>query len=291
MGIPAPAGVGASGLPPAGDGANGVVSGTFTAPGPSQPFAFRGPMNLALWGPVASALTTTAGSLAATVGSATGLAAGYAIKSANVPKGATIGALAGANVTLAIPPVTYWGFVDGVTAQITGILDTTGMVGAAVTGANLPAGTTVLAITVPSVPPTNDSAGTLGVVQISNIPTAATANKFKPDPYTFARNGNAVTVTGADAAATYSGSGVNFTGSVQLERSFDGGATWLVCNVGGGGTLAVYSAGTPVNLSFGEPEKNVLYRLNCTALAAGTIAYRISETGGAAESLAFPLLT
>jgi hypothetical protein len=74
---------------------------------------------------------------------------------------------------------------------------------------------------------------------------------------------------------------------VQLERSFDGGATFIAGNIGAG-ALAQFTgaAVTPVDLTFGEPEKNVLYRLNCLAWTSGTINFRISQTGGAAESLA-----
>lgn len=290
MGKPAPLGVAASGLPPAGDVANAVLSGVFSAVGPSQPFAFRGPLNVALWAAVNTALTTTLGSLAATVASATGLAAGYAINSANVPPGATIGALAGTNVTIALPPVTYYGTTNGRTAIIENLDVTAGLIGSTVTGPNIPAGTTVTGIITPAVAATNDSPGTRGAVQISAIPTAATTSAEIRSPFVFRRIGDAIAVGGADAAATFSGSGANYTGSVQLERSFDGGTTWLVCGVGGGGAMAIWNAGTPVNITFGEPEKNVLYRLNCTALSAGTINYRLSETGGAAESLSIQLI-
>lgn len=287
MGIPAPAYVSASGLPPAGDQATAVLSGTFTAVGPTQPFAFRGPMNLALYASVVSALTVTAGSLAATVASATGLAAGSAINSTLVPPGTTVGALSGLNVTLAIPPITLPGLVSVSAPLITGLPSTAGLSGAAVTGPGIPAGTTVLAVTVAAVPATNNSPGSPGTVRISANPTTAPVTTGgAPSLYTFARTGNAVAASGADAAASFTGQGVTFTGSIQIERSFDGGATYLLCNIGGGGQLAVYTAGTPISLTFGEPEKQVLYRLNCTVLSAGNINYRISQTGGANESLA-----
>lgn len=203
MGIPAPAGVAASGTPPAGDQANAVLSGSLTAIGPSLPFAFRGPMNCSLWASINTALTTTAGSTAATVASGSGLAVGNAINSVNVPRGTTIGVISGTNVTLKLPP------------------------GAATSG--------ILA--------------------------------------------------GTDANATFTGAAIAWSGTVQVERSFDGGSTFIVCNIGGAGALAQYTAG-PVTFTFGEPERNVLYRLNCIAYSSGTINYRISQTGGAAESLA-----
>lgn len=287
MGIPAPAYVSASGLPPQGDQASAVLSGVFAAVGPSAPFAFRGPMNLALYASVVTTLTVTAGSLAATVASATGLAAGSAINSPLVPAGSTVGALAGLNVTLAIPPITLPGLVSVSAALITGLPSTAGLVGAAVAGPGIPAGTTVLAIPLAAVPATNNSPGSPGIVRISALPTVAPTNTGgEPSLYSFTRTGNAVAASGADAAAVFTGQGVTFTGSIQIERSFDGGSTYLLCNIGGGGQLAVYTAGTPISLTFGEPEREVLYRLNCTALSAGNINYRISQTGGANESLA-----
>lgn len=204
MGIPAPAGVGASGAPPAGDQANAVLSGAFAAIGVSQPFAFRGPMNLAIWASLVDALTTTKGSLNASVASGTGIAVGQAVNSVNVPPGTTWATFASPNGTLALP--------------------------AGYSTANI--------------------------------------------------------VSGTDAAAIVTGAGILYVGTVQIERSFDGGRTWIVCNVGGSGQLAQYNAGTPVSLTFGEPEKQVLYRLNCVAYTSGVINYRISQTGGAAESLA-----
>jgi hypothetical protein len=295
MGIPAAQGVDASGIPPAGDQATAVVSGVITAVGPTEPFAFRGPMNVAIYADINTALTTTAGSTAATVASATGLAAGAAINSKNVPPGTTIGALAGTAVTLAIPPITIPGTTDGVTNHMTipasvGGPTMASLVGAAVSGPNIPSGTTVSAVVQETVAPTNLSPGKPGIIQLSAVPTAATPFQNQPQMFTFARTGNAITTTGADANAIFTGAGVTYTATVQIERSFDGGNTWLVCNIGGSGTLAQYSTGTPVSLAFGEPEKNVLYRLNCIAYTSGTIAYRFSQTGSVNETMSIPLI-
>ena len=71
---------------------------------------------------------------------------------------------------------------------------------------------------------------------------------------------------------------------MQLERSLDGGNTWIIANVGGTGTLAQYTAGTPVSVTFGEPEEGITYRWNCIVYTSGTINYRISTTGGAATA-------
>lgn len=79
----------------------------------------------------------------------------------------------------------------------------------------------------------------------------------------------------------------NWNATVRLERCFDGGTTWVVCGIGGAGQQAVWS--TPnqdVSVVAGEPERGVLYRLNCTVYTSGTINYRLSTSGGAALSLA-----
>lgn len=95
---------------------------------------------------------------------------------------------------------------------------------------------------------------------------------------------------GVDAAATFGGGA--WTGSVQLERTFDGGKTWLVCGVGGGGASAIYSSvnmgANPVSIVAAEPEKGVFYRLNCTALSAGSLQYRMSTSGLAAMAWGVP---
>lgn len=77
----------------------------------------------------------------------------------------------------------------------------------------------------------------------------------------------------------------NWNATVRLERSFDGGTTWLVAGIGGAGQQAIYN--TPnqdVSVVAFEAERGVLYRLNCTAYTSGTINYRLSTTGGSATS-------
>lgn len=66
----------------------------------------------------------------------------------------------------------------------------------------------------------------------------------------------------------------SFTGlALQVERSFDGGATWL----------PLTRAGVPVVFDgpaseVGEaPEDGVLYRVNVTAIASGTVNARLSR--------------
>ena len=79
-----------------------------------------------------------------------------------------------------------------------------------------------------------------------------------------------------------------WSGSVQLERCFDGNTTWIVCGVGGGGQQAVFTTGSDVSVVVTEPEKGVLYRLHCTTYASGTINYRLSTTATYATTLSTP---
>jgi hypothetical protein len=294
MGIPAPSGVDAAGLPNKGDQANAAVYGTLTAVGPGDPFAFRGPMNLAVWASYKSSLTTTANSLTATIGTAGAVAAGNAINSVNVPPGTTVGVISSTTITLALPAYTYFctGFSTSSTyvtlppgSNVNQLLGSTVTAPSTAEGLTIPSGTTVAAIVQADVAGTINAPGTPGIISLSAVPTAVPSDTAQ-HPLRFALTAEAVTVTGADANATYTGASIVYSGTIQLERSFDGGSTWLVCNLGGGGTLAQYSLGTPVSVVFGEPERNVLYRVNCTAYTSGTINYRFSQTGGAAESLA-----
>lgn len=285
MGIPAPLGVAASGVPPAGDLANVVVSGQFTGVGQGRPFAFRGPLNIAIYASINTTLTTLAGSLAASVASSTGLAVGNSINSSLVPKGTIIGALPGGNaVTLDLPSYFLPGIPQAAGGNlIVGLPLTTGLIGATVTGTGIPASTTVVEIVTAAV------GGAGGVVRLSAAPTI-TPTLNAPIPLEFALTANIIGA-GADTAAIFTGAAIVWSGTMQVERSFDGGATWICCNVGGSGALAQYTAGSPVSISFGEPERDVLYRVNCIAYTSGTINYRMSQSAAAAESLGIPLLS
>ena len=66
-----------------------------------------------------------------------------------------------------------------------------------------------------------------------------------------------------------------FAGTVALERSFDGGTTWLPVYYPGTTTAVSFTA--PGNGSLFEPEYGVLYRWDCSAYASGTIHTRISQ--------------
>jgi hypothetical protein len=67
----------------------------------------------------------------------------------------------------------------------------------------------------------------------------------------------------------------SFVGTIAVERSFDGGTTFVAVARDTSGTAATFTAAT--SLSISEPEKGVLYRLNCTAYTSGTANYRLSQ--------------
>lgn len=295
MGIPAPIGVAAAGLPNLGDQANAVLMGIITAVGPTAPFAFRGPMNLAIWCSVTTTLTPTPGSLTAAIASSTGIAAGSSINSTAVPRGAIVASVgAGPSVVMLLPPLTY-PVTDFSTSSANVTLppgsNVAALVGAAVSvpsnaeGVTIPAGTTVLAVVQADVAPSGQNPGNPGIITLSAAPTVV-PNVTKPQPLQFAPTSNAITASAADPNASFTDAALKWDATVQLERSFDGGLTWNCCNIGGNGQLAQYLDLSSVQLTFGEPEKNVLYRLNCIEWTSGVIGYRISQTGGAAESLA-----
>jgi hypothetical protein len=64
-----------------------------------------------------------------------------------------------------------------------------------------------------------------------------------------------------------------FVGTVILERSFDGGETFLPLTALG--TSITFTA--PCTEVFEEPEPSVLYRLRCSAYTSGPINYRLSQ--------------
>lgn len=303
MGIPAPIGVSAAGLPPLGDQANAVVLGVLGALGPTPPFAFQGPMNIAIWAQALTALTTTAGSLSASVASATGLAPGTAINSANVPRGTTVGVISGTTVTLAIPPRSYpvSGFNTTGNRQVSlpPGSNVSQLLGATITASSpsaerltLPAATTVTNIIQADVAPSLNSPGVPGIIQLSALPTLVPPESV-PLFCDFAVTGNAIVTTGADAAATFTDAGLKWTGNINIESSFDGGRTFICCNIGGAAQLAQYLSQSSVRLVFGEPERQVLYRLNLTTytpVAGLSINYRMSATGQAATSISVPAI-
>ncbi len=65
-----------------------------------------------------------------------------------------------------------------------------------------------------------------------------------------------------------------FVGSVQLERSFDGGSNWLPLTAAG---TQLYKWTAPASEQAEETVDGTIYRLNCTAYTSGTINYRIDQ--------------
>lgn len=107
------------------------------------------------------------------------------------------------------------------------------------------------------------------------------ANAVVTGSFTATGQSTSYLVWGSFNVAIYGSSGPNgsWNGTVRIERSFDGGTTWIVAGVGGSGTQATYN--TPnqdVSVVVTEPEQGMLYRLNCTAYTSGTINYRLSTT-------------
>lgn len=297
MGVPAPAGVSASGRSPywprEDRQANGIVQGTLAAVRASRPFAFWGKFNLWLWASYTTSLTLTDGSLTGVVGAAGALGAGASISSTLLPKGTTMSALGGTNATLVLPIYTYWAKTIPGVAKITGLLSTQWLLGATVTGNGIPAATTVLSIDTPAVAPSQfHPKGVPGVVTLSAAVTAG-AQDNGDQPFEFALAANSI-VAGVDAAAVFTGAAIVFNATVQLERSFDGGSTWIPANIALSGTLASWTGTTitPISAQFSEPERQILYRLNAlayTGITGTTLNYRMSTTGQAATTLAVPV--
>ena len=287
MGIPAIVGTAAIGTPVYGsdDQANSVVSGQFSAVGPGPWLGLQGAFNATLYASINTSLATTKGSLTSTVGSGAGLAAGAGINSINVPPGATIGVISGTTVTLALPIIQLTGFIAA-NGTISGLGETANLLGATVTGpvaAGVVSGTTVASVPIPFVAGQFGNPGTINL-SVAPSPTVPTNQQLT---FTFALGSQSVT-TGTDTAAEFTGAGVEYAGTVQLERSFDGGKTATVCNIGGGGFLAQYATGTPVNFVVSEPEQGMLYRWNCIAYSSGVIHHRLSATSPAATAWGIP---
>lgn len=295
MGLNARSGVAGLGLLPAGDRANGGVRGVFSAIGPGIPVSIMGPANALLYASISTSLTTTAGGATAALGSAAGLAVGVNINSPLVPPGTTISVLVGTTATLGLPTLTLPGVLLP-NGQIVGLPSVDWLIGATVTGPGLPtAGLVVNATTPPTpqpgfpiyAPPGARFLGAGGSAQLALGAVSPTPSPNGDQQYFQFRLAAAGIAAGVDAAAVFTGAGVTSNATVQLERSFDGGLTWVVCNVGGSGQMAQYLGATltPISLTFAEPEQGVVYRWNCIAWTSGTINYRISTTGAAATVL------
>lgn len=65
-----------------------------------------------------------------------------------------------------------------------------------------------------------------------------------------------------------------FSAIAQLEKSFDGGNSFVPASLDTAGDPASYSV--PASVTGFEPEKGIYYRVNCTAYTSGTINVRLS---------------
>lgn len=126
--------------------------------------------------------------------------------------------------------------------------------------------------------------------QIGTPPANDIANYVVTGALTGTGTSKIANIYGSFNLLIYGNSGPNgaWNATIRLERSFDGGTTWIVCGVGGGGGQAIYTTGTDISIVVSEPEKGVLYRLNCTAYTSGTLNYRFSTSGLAAMSQGVP---
>lgn len=66
-----------------------------------------------------------------------------------------------------------------------------------------------------------------------------------------------------------------FAATMVLERSFDGGTTFMAVSSDTVGTANTYTA--PMSMTVTEVEQGVLYRWRCSAYTSGTVNYRISR--------------
>lgn len=94
--------------------------------------------------------------------------------------------------------------------------------------------------------------------------------------------------TGTSAAATFFGAfnlgfTGTFSGTVLVEKSFDGGLTWFSVATDATGTAASYVIAFTAQslcLVLVEPEHQVAWRVRCSSYTSGTLTYRLSGGGG-----------
>jgi hypothetical protein len=276
------------------DRANGLVTGTLAAVGPGKAFSVWGPFNVLVWANVNTTLTIGAsGTNSGTVGAATNIAVGDSVNSTLVPPGTTVKTIGGTTFTFGFPTQTWRGKISPASASIAFTaadlasgLTLSKLVGAAVSDPNsyFPSGVTVLGV----------GPDGLSVLTSAAPTTAPTTNA--PAPIEFALTANSL-VAGADTAATFTGAATPVgaaTTTFQIERSLDGGSTFVCANIGGSQQLAQFvTAIGPLSVAFGDPEANALYRVNMLVYSAATNAtvnYRLSATGQAGLSLSTPAI-
>jgi hypothetical protein len=76
----------------------------------------------------------------------------------------------------------------------------------------------------------------------------------------------------------------SFSATVALNKSYDGGGTWIPATFPQTNVLVSLTA--PIGIVLFEPERGVLYQLSCTYVS-GTVNWRMSTNGRMAMSEAF----
>ena len=67
-----------------------------------------------------------------------------------------------------------------------------------------------------------------------------------------------------------------FVGTISLQRSFDGGATYGIYTLPASNSAATWTAPVEIDV-VPTGESGVLYELSCTAYTSGTVTYRLSH--------------
>jgi hypothetical protein len=78
--------------------------------------------------------------------------------------------------------------------------------------------------------------------------------------------------------------GGTFSATTVLQKSFDGGSTWVTAAYPQTNVLVSFTA--PIGIILFEPERGVLYQLSCT-YTSGTVNWRMSANGRMAMTEAF----
>jgi hypothetical protein len=76
-----------------------------------------------------------------------------------------------------------------------------------------------------------------------------------------------------------------FSATVILQKSFDGGTTWIAATIQG--STSAVSATAPAAFVLFEPERGMLYRADVSAYTSGTANTRISGNGLMAQSAGY----
>lgn len=109
---------------------------------------------------------------------------------------------------------------------------------------------------------------------INSVGAGYEASGLVPVTGTFAATGQSKAFTPVAGRGFNASLWGTFVATVQVERSFDSGATWLPLTANGT-QLEKFTAAASEQLQ--EDESGVQYRFNCTAYTSGTVNYRLSQ--------------